>query len=447
MALEARTLLQLLIRERGWTYERFKRAYAQAVQELATTAGQPHTATATVEEQTFRRWTAGRVKGVPNAPAPEVLERIFGHNVRDLLGPPPQTPLPQYPQHVVTLDESELAMTARDAAAHAGSAASLNVPDMTLDQLDDDVAALAQDYGRTSPVEVYRRAKELLGVSQALLERTEVPRQKTRAYLAAGKSAALLAGICFDLGALPTAVSLSRTAALYGQVIEHGPLQAYAHGSLALLAYWSGRPAESVRLIQRAQTFSGLGDTAHVRLSTIEGRAHAHLADRASAEHAMRNALEQDTGTRDELHDDIAGEFGFPRHRVSMSAATTYILLGDAEGAEASATATLKTLASRPADQRPYLITTQASVDLAHARLLRRELDGAHEALDPVFSVPTEWRGAGTLERISAVRAQLARMDFGNAAKAASLGEQIEEFSAAATAQRLGPSGPLALEG
>ena len=166
---------------------------------------------------------------------------MFGYPVRVLLGWLSEQPHAQSSSFVLALDESDLAMTARDAAAHAGDAASLSIPDMTLDQLDDDVADLARTYHRTSPVEVYRRAKELLGVAQNLLERTQVPRQRTRAYLAAGQAAALLSGICFDLGSLPAAVQLSRTAALYGQVIEHGPLQAYAHGALALLAFWGGQ--------------------------------------------------------------------------------------------------------------------------------------------------------------------------------------------------------------
>ncbi|MBZ3913106.1 hypothetical protein [Streptomyces acidiscabies] len=446
MTREARTLFQFLLQERGWTYEVFRKAYERAARELAAATGES-CSTATVEEQTFRRWTSGRVKGLPNQPAPQVLERIFGYPVRELLGPVPKTPLLQPHQHVFTLDESELAMTARDAAAHASDAASLSVPDITLDQLDDDVMALAQDYNRTSPVEVYRRAKELLALSQSLLERTEVPRQKTRAYLASGQSAALLSAICFDLGSLAPAVSLSRTAALYGQVIEHGPLQAYAHGALALFAYWGGRPSESLRLVHKAQRFGGLGDTARTRLSVIEGRAYAHLGNRAASEQAMREALDHDTGTRDELHDDIAGEFGFPAHRVAMSNATTHLLLRNADGAEEAASSALTLLSARPEDQRPLLVVSQASVDLARARLLRRELDGTHEALDPVFAIPTEWRGAGTLERISAVRAELCHPDFTGAAEANSLGERIEEFTAAATAQRLGSGAPSALEG
>ncbi|MEU5683608.1 hypothetical protein [Streptomyces venezuelae] len=317
---------------------------------------------------------------------------------------------------------------------------------MTLDQLDDDIVDLARAYNRTSPVEVYRRAKELLDVAQSLLERTQVPRQRTRGYLAAGQSAALLSAICFDLGSLPSAVSLSRTAALYGQVIEHGPLQAYAHGALAFLAYWGGRPSEAVRLVHTAQSFGGLGDTARTRLSVIEGRAYGHLGDKAASERAVRRALEQNSGTRDELHDDVGGEFGFPDDRVAMSNATTYLLLRNSEGAETAAHSALHLLGSKPEDQRPLLVSSQASVDLARARLLRGELDGAQEALEPVFQVPTEWRGAGTLERLAAVRSSLCHPTFADAAEASTLGERIEEYSAAATAHKLGATTPLAIE-
>ncbi|MFF8432844.1 hypothetical protein [Streptomyces bacillaris] len=314
---------------------------------------------------------------------------------------------------------------------------------MALDQIHDDVAALARDYNRTSPTEVYRRAKELLEIARSALDRTQVPRQRTQAYLAAGQSAALLSAISFDLGFLPSAVSLSRTAALYGQVIEHGPLQAYAHGALAFLAYWNGRPSESIRHVREAQSFGGLGDTALIRLNVIEARAYGHLGNREAAEVAVRTALEQSTGRRDELHDGVGGEFSFPSDRVAMSNATTYLLLRDADGAEKAAEHALFLLGSKPEDQRPLLISTQASVDLARARLLRGELDGVQAALGPAFSVPAEWRGAGTLERMAAVRAGLCHRDFSGSTEARTLGERIEEYSAAATAHRLGAGTPL----
>ncbi|WP_053800345.1 hypothetical protein [Streptomyces rimosus] len=337
-------------------------------------------------------------------------------------------------------------MTARDAAAHAEDAASLTVPDISLDRLHDAILDIARAYNSTSPPEAHRKAKELLLDAQDKLERTQVPRQREHLYLTAGQAAAMLSAVCFDLGALQPAVQHFRTAALYGQIIEHGPLQAYAHGALAFLAYWSGRPAAALNLVRTAQGFGGLGATARSRLAVIEARTHAHLGDREQAVRAIQDSLAIHHTDRDELHDDIGGEFGFTSERLAMSNATTYLLIGDATGAEEAATRALHLLDERTNGARPMLISSQAATDLARARLLRREHGGACEALEPVFDVPRDWRGAGVLERLAAARAQLTHPDFRTAAQVADLGERIEEFTAGSVSRHLGGSAHLTLD-
>lgn len=52
--------------------------------------------------------------------------------------------------------------------------------------------------------------------------------------------------------------------------------------------------------------------TAVTRLAVIEARAYGHLGNPEAAARAIRASLEVDRGRRDELHDDIGGEFGFP---------------------------------------------------------------------------------------------------------------------------------------
>ncbi|MGH1554216.1 hypothetical protein ACRAWF_26585 [Streptomyces sp. L7] len=66
------------------------------------------------------------------------------------------------------------------------------------------------------------------------------------------------------------------------------PLQAYADGTLAYIAYHSGEPNEALAKAQRALTYSGLGDIAQRRLHAIAARAHAHLGDVASARRAIQ---------------------------------------------------------------------------------------------------------------------------------------------------------------
>lgn len=438
------TLLKMLTQQRGQTFRRFGADYARAAQEVAARLGDPRIATSEVQEVTFRRWTGGHLKTLPNQPAADILEHMYGYTVHELLSEYDARAFTQFPPAPL-LNESDIAMTARHAAAHAGETASHVLPDMTLDQLDDDMATLARAFNSTSPIDVFGRARELLNVAQSMADRTQVPRQRCRAFLAAGRAAALLSAISFDLGSLGPAVQLARTSALYGQVTENGPLQAYSHGVLAFLAYWDGRPSEAVRHITAAQQYGGLGDTARVRLSVIAGRSYGHQGDHAKAKQSIRASQEHDSGDRDELHDDIGGEFGFPDERVAMSNATTYLLLQDADGAETAAQHALDILQGRPEAQRPTLVTVQATTDLARARLLHRDLDGAQEALNPAFRTPTEWRSAGMLERMNAARAQLTHPDFRNAPAAASLAEQIEDFSATAAARSLGSESPLAI--
>ncbi|MCX4826060.1 hypothetical protein OG883_41040 [Streptomyces sp. NBC_01142] len=452
MGEDRRTVLYTLVIERGIrSHKSFSDEYARVAEQLRA-EGQD-VAPAPVARHYERLLVVGGLKSQPYSPTARVLERMFHWPVLDLLRPASEMPELER-QHSTpraatspVLNESELLMTARDAAEHAGEAASLHLDEMTLDQLHDDLVELARKYGCTAPAEVCQRASSLLRTAQVLLERTRSPEQHARLYYAAGQATALLSAVSFDLGALAPAVSFARSSAQYGKTIEHGPLQAYAYGMLAFMAFWDGRPSEAVRLAKSAQQFGGLGDTACRRLYAIEARAYGHLRNADQAQRAIRDALEHSSGARDELHDDIGGEFGFDAARIAMSNATTSLLLRDAEGAEASATRALALLSSRPTAEQPIVVSGPAAIDLARSRLMRSEVEGAHEALAPVFRVPPDWRGAGMLERLTAARIELTRPELRSAPAALTLAEQIEDFSALSPARRLGATSPLAIEG
>jgi hypothetical protein len=68
---------------------------------------------------------------------------------------------------------------------------------------------------------------------------------------------------------------------------------------------------------------------------------------------------------------------------------------------------------------------------------LDSELDGAREALVPVFAVPPELRVEGLTQRLGRVRALLIRSSVRRSQEARQLGERIEDFIANAAGRML----------
>ncbi|EDY52999.1 hypothetical protein SSCG_06081, partial [Streptomyces clavuligerus] len=77
-----------LVRDRGWTYERFCAQFGRAARELAGRCGDRGLATLTISRATFDRWVAGDIKNAPRSPAAQVLEHLLGEPVTLLFSRP-----------------------------------------------------------------------------------------------------------------------------------------------------------------------------------------------------------------------------------------------------------------------------------------------------------------------------------------------------------------------
>ncbi|MGW2027882.1 DNA-binding protein [Streptomyces decoyicus] len=440
MGQTTQTLLKVLVDQRRWRYVDFERHFRQSAAGILTGSAKK----LTVSESQFRRWTSGRVQTLPGAEACKVLEHMFGVDSASLFGPPPSAlPAPAFNL------EDEIAMTARDAQSEASATAAESISDTTLDQLREDVTTLAREYSSKPAFDVWRRAKRLREQAESERDRTQVPVQKQELLILAGQACALLATAAFDLGSLDSARRLSRAAALYGETARFDPLQAFAGGTLAYVAYYQGQPAEGARHARRAQAFTGLGDVARRRLAAIEARALGYVGDAPSARRALDVTRQDGSGLTDDLHDAVGGEFGFSAERLAMSNASTCLLIGDAEGAEAAAKQSLEFAAARPAAGRAVKVVGGAAADLAMARLLRGDLDGAIAAMMPVWDIPRGQRSPGILARTTRVRRALAAAPYRAAPQAIEVAERIEDFTRVSDTHLLGPgAGPLAaLEG
>ncbi|MFE6018659.1 DNA-binding protein [Streptomyces sp. NPDC056441] len=420
--IKPRTLLKVLIDQRRWTWAIFAIEFAK----VADTVIGRGSHNPTVGETQYRRWTSGQLKGLPSADACRVLEEMFHVEASKLFAPPPESTDPDVP----TFDlEAEIAMTAHEAQDDAGAAAASSVSDLTVDQLRDDVHALARNYGSLAALDVWRKAKNLREEVQNSRDRTAVPAQQQALLILAGEASALLATAAFDLGSLDAAKRLARTAALYGETARYEPLRAYASGSLAYIAYYSGDLSLAPVHARHALTYRGLGDVATRRLHSIEARAYGHLGHAEAARRALSMSEEVDTDATDDLHDTVGGEFGFTDERLAMSNASTALLLGDGATAEASALRALELVAAKPAKHRSPIVFGKASADLAMARLMTNDLDGAAEALETMLSINSTHRGTGIVTRAMSLRRALTQQHLRGTVLAADLGERLEEFT------------------
>ncbi|MEU9662684.1 DNA-binding protein [Streptomyces chartreusis] len=443
MGSEPSTLLKVLCDRERLTYRMFNERFMQTCVDLfGRNPKNP-----TVGEPQFRKWTGGKLVGLPGAETCAVLERMFpGYTAEQLFAHPSEVIDSQVPANALDLEE-RIAMTAREAHEAADATAGVSISDNTIDELRDQVVTLAQSYHRLASVRAFEELDALRLKVEDQRDRTQVPAQLQALMILNGQVTALLASAAFDLGYMRHARTFARTAALFGETTRFGPLQAYADGSLAYIAYHAGSNTEAVAKAERALSYGGLGDIAQRRLYAIKARAYAHLGDINSARSAIQLSEEPDGSRRDELHDTVGGEFGFTAERLAMSNSTTALIIGDSGQAEAAARQALTLLGQRAQDAQSAHVRGGAASDLAMARLLADDVDGAAEALAPVWEIPSDQRMTGIVVRTARVHRHLSRPTYHGAQLPGQLRERIEDFNRVSPPHQIGPHvGLLALE-
>ncbi|UGQ14862.1 hypothetical protein LO772_15570 [Yinghuangia sp. ASG 101] len=418
------TLLAQLADQRGLgRFPAFARAYSAAAQDLAERCNDARLTHEVVSERSWRRWRTGATQNT-NDVAARILTHMFGRNVPELLG----QPVEEAALAPSLIDESELLMTAHEASEQAGALAGRRVAGAQLDQLQDDIRELARRYSSTPPVTVYAEGKRLHAISTSLLDRTAAPAQRRDLHLANGTVCALLSHVAFDLGSRAASAELARAARMHAEIIDHHPLMTYADCTLALIAYWQGRPSAAVALVENAERFT-VGGAGTIRRASIAARAYAHAGDHERAELALRTAAETSRDRRDELHDEIGGELSFPDARRAMSAGTTLLLLGETQRAGVASGEALDAVMSCSPGSRSMKLLGEAAADQAHARLLSGDLDGAESSLRVVFDIPPECRVDGMVHRLHPVRAALSAAPYRAARGSEELRDRIEAFA------------------
>lgn len=387
------------------------------------------------------RWLSGNLKGLPYPSARAALETFFGEPAVKLFGPPygdaSVTPPPSGMElcrrgHVRTDWEGQvIAMSADRARDFLAKAESSNVGAETIDQLADDVRRLVTEYPRQSLDGLLGDMVEVQDRAFGLLEGRQRPSQARDLYFLASIASGLMAKSSHDLSAAHDAMTQARAAYACADACGHDGLRAWIRGLQAQIAYWSGRMHDSVRYAQQGADVTAYNrGTSGVWLASSEARAHAALGRMDDARRALNCATEaRDAVQGDEL-DELGGlcTFGRARQLYYGADAMAWGGLPEAGLTERLATDAIEAYEHSPTE-RAFGDEAGARCALAVARVVRGEVDGAAEVMQPVLALPPPQRIRGVIVSVENVRATLRNIDSTSRGQVATeLDEQIEAF-------------------
>jgi DNA-binding XRE family transcriptional regulator/tetratricopeptide (TPR) repeat protein len=330
-----------------------------------------------------------------------------------------------------------IAMAAGQAREHAEGAAVTDVGPGTVEQFRADVVRLGRAYVSAPPLPLFAAMHQALGRVQAALRSRTYPGQARDLNFLAGALGGLMANASLDLGREEAADDLARAAWTHGRIIDNGPLMGWARGTQALAAIWDHRYLDAIRHVQDglAQLPAGAGT---VRLHAIHARALAAYGERGQAAAAIEAAGKARADAPwDDLHDGVGGEFTFDDAKLWYYQALTLADADDPVRAEHAAAVAIRLYQGVPARARSYGCEALARVQLARARLMRRKLDDAADALGGMLSLDPQLRIGSLSEYLETCRELLRTPAYRGSRTARQLDQQLAAFSGASAVRAL----------
>jgi transcriptional regulator with XRE-family HTH domain len=338
----------------------------------------------------------------------------------------PVDPAPaRAPAH--TVPSREFSMAADESARFVRQLVATPTRDL-VDQLATEVRALAVDFLRLPPYEIFQpvavRRREVF----ALLDGYVRPTLLTDLYLIAGQLTALLAHASADLGQPFAAEAHARTAWLCADLAGSNPLRAYVRWVQSNIAYWTTDYATAAQLAAHGERYACPGSAA-VRLASQRARAWAAAGSATD----LRAALADARTAREALvpEPDEVGVFAFCAAKSAYYSAEAWLSQGTPEAARRAQADAEESIGILRAQAQPCPeLFAAARLDLAAARVALGDLDGAEAAVAPVLDLPVQRRTVPVVSRASRMRQSLAEPRFVDTAVGSTLRERITQFVA-----------------
>lgn len=302
------------------------------------------------------------------------------------------------------------------------------VDQLSIDSLSYELTRIATSYVHAPLQPLFMDLQTLRDQVWRLLKDRPHPKQARELFFLGGVTVILLAHATGNIGNPIAAMKQALAAEKLAEQADHAGLLAWVAGTRALIAEWNGHAGQAVEFAQRGAHFAPKGQQ-QVRLASLEARSAARLGRADDARDAIRRAeiaAEMASGT-----DDL-GEFGgiltFPPVKARYYAGSTFRLIGDYEDAERCASDAIASYESGSTVERSYGDEALARIDVSVSRMAKKDLDGAVDALQPVFSLPPSQHISQIGDGLRQVDRFLVDNRYAKALQAKDLREEISVF-------------------
>jgi hypothetical protein len=387
---------------------------------------------------TARSWLEWEAGEHPNADYQDLLCRLFRTDpvslgFRTAYKEPAAGPRPGPLNGQAEGETAEVVRwAARESLAHVAGAELSDAGPSLLDLFAADITRLARAYLHQAPLPVFAELARIRRDACELLARRLRPSQRADMLVLAGQVCGLLANASLDLGSSKAAAAQARAAWTYALAAGHDGLSAWIRGLQAMIAFWSHDQKAAIALARDGQRYASSA-TPRTRLHAIEALACAAIGaqpDALAALKAAERTLHCGQNT-DEIHDMVAGEFGFAPAKWSYLAGSTYVRLGLPRQAIASAGTAIRLYQDGPVTERSYGNEALARVDLVNAYVLADNLEAAGQSAALIFGLPHDQRIDSLSRRLHGIGGLLRDPRYRAAPQALELIERIEAFQAA----------------
>jgi hypothetical protein len=321
-------------------------------------------------------------------------------------------------------------LRSEDAASLTDWLTATAVSDEAITGLDQAAARLAEAHSQAAPAVVLAEARQVQASTQSLLRAGQIRHRQTRELLRInGNLLAHISLLLSDLGDDRAGEDYGTASRAY--LHEAGASEATACYVLAKIARWRHQYTVAADLARSGLEHSAR-DPMRVQLACYEANTAALAGDTSRALNAMRQA--EETYASLPPGQMTPSPWSFPDERMTIFRVSVALGTGDPDLALTAAATWNPALTS----SRPHVTAAWAQIRAAAAiaRIRTGALDGAAEEIAPVLTLPPQFRIATVTGWLDDLRRRLGGYQYLSSPLAASMQEQIRQFTTDAVAER-----------